>query len=272
MDEQTTNNKVHMAKIQFGTDENSNQNTVPVEATVTPVTPPASSVPVVYQAPQPPAVATPFFDDENLTLDDIILPRLNIVQRIGDLSAVFRPGDLVLDKTLVLPAPLHIILIGLGPLQYAEKVEGGTGGLLCRNLQQVAEVGGTIDYQTAKTMNKTLFQLMRTGLIAIEKPESVDAGLHFTQEWNGHLFCVALWSMKGSAYTHAVKAVFNTQRKLGLTRKGHITQSWNLEVNPAFKFKNGNIAAVPMVKPADPVPEALQLFLKDLIFGAPSAA
>jgi hypothetical protein len=52
--------------------------------------------------------------------------------------------------------------------------------------------------------------------------------------------------MKGTAYTHAAKAMF-TARKIGHLRSGYAKQSWGL-TSKMEKFGD-NFAAVPVVRP-----------------------
>jgi hypothetical protein len=71
------------------------------------------------------------FDDENIGFEDIRLPRLNIVQKVGDLSTIFTPGEIVLNQNLVIhspgkdgkgDSPINFTVLGFKKKQFVEKV------------------------------------------------------------------------------------------------------------------------------------------------------
>jgi hypothetical protein len=108
-----------------------------VTAPIAPATEiPATAVARVETPSVPAVVDSPAaFDDENIGFEDIILPRINIVQKVGDLSNVFTPGEIVLNQQVVIHEPaipaakrttslLVITILGFKRKQYTEKVEG----------------------------------------------------------------------------------------------------------------------------------------------------
>src|SRR5208282_3966077 len=180
----------------------------------TPSVPPASEGTTEYAAPPPPA----FYDgDDGGAFDpgDLVLPRLNIVQKVGDLSNVYPPGSIVLGAQLVLsPAPVNmaisspirIVVIGLQPTTYAEKLEGGALGNYFRTEKEVVDNGGTLDWNESQATDKQLYQRVSIGLVAVEKPDGIDAAM-FPHTFGGKQYSLALYTMKGTAYTNAARHI-----------------------------------------------------------------
>lgn len=225
------------------------------------------------------------FDDQNIGFEDIILPRINIVQKVGDLSEIFTPGEIVLKQSLVIyspskgavagTAPLSLTVLGFKKTQFTEKVSGGAMGILAATEADVVKNGGTLDYkewEASVAENKAnpaskplrLFQRLATALCIVEKPEIVPDIDHieFPYECEGKFYNLVLWSMKGTAYTHGAKAMF-TARKIGHLRSGYSKQSWSLSTK-VEKFGEF-YAAIPIVKPGAKTSAAFQEFVLDVI-------
>jgi len=243
-------------------------------------------VPVVVNAPEVPAVVdSPIaFDDQNIGFEDIILPRINIVQKVGDLSEIFSPGEIVLKQSLVIhtPAkagvagdpPLNITVLGFKKTQFAEKVVGGVMGILAHTEQEIVKHGGTLDYKewaaseaaakagTGKALR--YFQRLATALCLVEKPAKLadEDHIEFPYECEGKYYALVLWSMKGTAYTHAAKVMF-TARKIGHLRSGYAKQSWGLTAKME-KFGD-NFAAVPVLRPGLKNSTAFQAFVLNVL-------
>ena len=152
-----------------------------------PINPPSSQV-AVYQSPLG-------FDDDNIGFEDIILPRVNIVQKVGDLSNVFTPGEIVLDKSLVIytppvpekniagTKPLNIVVLGFRKRQFAEKTDGKVRGMLVNSEADVVKHGGTLDYKewehslnTPGAAKLRLFERLATAAILAAEAGKVAAG------------------------------------------------------------------------------------------------
>lgn len=284
-----------MSKVSFGINSNP-ENSAPVTEVVQTPTPvpgvvvesvttaapvdvapaPAPSTAVaIVDVPAGPVTRTdslPLFDDQNIGFEDIILPRINIVQKVGDLSEIFTPGEIVLKQSLVIhspgkPAvgnvaavpgtpPLTLIVLGFKKTQFAEKVAGGAQGILAHTEQEVAKHGGTLDYKEWEASTKTpgakplrLFQRLATALVLVEKPAHIadEEHIEFPYDCEGKYYALVLWSMKGTAYTHAAKQMF-TARKIGHLRAGYNKSAWTLTTK-SEKFGD-NYAFVPVVKVA----------------------
>lgn len=240
--------------------------------------------------PQVPAVPT-IYDDGNISFEDVILPRLNCTQKVGDLSEVFNPGELILNQTTVVhvPAnkekniagsgPLIIIPIGFKKTQFVEKVAGGGRGLFVNTEAEVVAAGGTLDWKewdasrTSVTPKKR-FERYATCLLLIEKPVGIlpDAEHQvFTHEVEGKFYALALLGMKGTWYTGMAKRLF-TEKKIGFLKGGYPTFAWNLTTEiKSFPGADGgkNYAAVPVLSNGARTSPALQTYIKDgLGFGS----
>lgn len=226
------------------------------------------------------------FDENDIRFEDVYLPRVNIVQNIGDLMKVFNPGEIVLNSTFVIhtPAqlekkiagtsPLNITLIGFKKKQYAEKVSGNVQGLLVNSESEVARAGGTLAYkewdqsvQAAKTNPAVkplkYFQPLSTALLLIERPADLkdEGNLQFPYACEGKQYALALWSMKGTAFTNAAKHFF-TARKIGHLREGYPTRAWTLTTK--LETYGSNMAWVPVVKPAQVSTPAFLAFVQEV--------
>lgn len=214
-----------------------------IDVVATPVQSTNVAVAKTVAAPAPEAVTKPaagavveyrgrpsYADDsENIRVQDITLPRINIVQKVGDLSNIFTPGDVVLNKETVLykapktdpktngqipqSKPLRIVVCGFRPDRWAEKTEGGDQGEIVDTVEQVVANGGTISYDEAAATAKTLYQQLAEALVLVEQPEDV-TDPSFSYVADGKRWAPALWAMKGSAFTGGTK-LFRTTRKAG---------------------------------------------------------
>ena len=235
------------------------------------------------------------FDDNNIGFEDIVLPRINIVQKVGDLSNVFTPGEIVLNQSLVIhtPAsqkgagdpPISLTVLGFKKTIFVEKVEGGALGDIARSEEEIVRKGGTLDYKEWKQSEKDAkenagtkplryFQRMATALVLVEKPGNVadpDQTI-FPYECEGRFYTLALWSMKGTAYTNGAKNIF-THRKIGHLRTvtlptgekrgGYPTNSYTLSTKLENYF--GNFAHIPVLKPGPKNTEAFRSFVNSIL-------
>lgn len=260
---------------------------VPVPAALAMV--PVAAAPMAAQ-PE----AAPFYDDADIGFNDIILPRINIVQKVGELSNVFQGGEIVYNSSLpiytppiikdgavVKPGtkPLNIVILGFRKKQFVEKVIGGAMGALCNTEEEVARLGGTLDYKEHEAKVKAqipskLFQRLATALILVEKPEQLADAEHiqFAHECEGRYYALALWSMKGTAYTNAAKHLF-TARKMGHLKDikengrviggGYPTYSWTLGTK--LETYGSNFAHIPVLTNGAKTTPAFLNFVKDVL-------
>jgi hypothetical protein len=247
--------------------------------------PGASTAVVPAPAPSVPATTPHSFDDEDIGFDDVILPRLNIVQKVGDLSNVYTPGEILLNQTLPIytapiindgvvvkpgTAPLNLTVIGFKKKQFVEKIAGGAQGAFVNTLAEVAALGGTLDYKEHSEKTKLqipcrLFQHYATALVLVQKPDAIaDEGhISFPYECEGKYYALCLWGMKGTAYTNGAKQFF-TARKIGHLRAGgYPSHSWTLATK-LEKYKD-NSAHIPVLKASTANTPAFLAFVKDVL-------
>jgi hypothetical protein len=196
---------------------------------------------VVPATPTAVAPATALLGDKIPSFDEIILPRVNLVQNTGKLKDTFEPGSLILGQQMVLfcppdidlqtgnvrraaTPPATITVLGFRPTRFCEKVEGGARGLIVSSEEQVRAAGGTLDYNEWKlkrAQGMKRFETLADAAVLIERPEAAaDDDTVFIFPADGKKYALALWGMRGTSYTHAAKKVFFTQRATGCLRVG----------------------------------------------------
>lgn len=197
--------------------------------------------------------------------EDIILPRLNIVQNIGKLSEHYTKGSLIFnqqDELFVPPdvvngevnraatPPVLVTVLGFCPMRYVEKVVGGGKGLMVNSEAAVVASGGTLDYQEWKLKQAAgmkRFERLADAVIVIERPERFpnDESI-FNYEVDGKQYVIAKWALRGTSYTNAAKRVFFTAFRTGCLMKGGYP-SWSYAVSTRQEsYDTGNKAWVPV--------------------------
>lgn len=225
-------------------------------------------IPAPSQAVDAPRPA--FFDDDSLDVGDLVLPRFNIVQKVGELSNNFAPGTLLLNGQLVLQAapqgsvlskPVKMLVIGFNPTVFVEKVEGGLRGKTFKTEQEVVNAGGTLDFNEAKQLKKVKYDRSATAMVLIEQPEGLDVN-SFPTQIEGKNYVFALYTMKGTAYTNAAKH-FKSARKIGQLREGYRHGWWTL--SSQLKKFGENYSYIPVVNAIGPSTEALRAAVREFL-------
>lgn len=210
---------------------------------------PSPSVPAVTQKFQTPASSGKLLLGDFLpSFADIIMPRLNIAQQIGELKNSFDPGTIVFNMTTALftgpvidaktntiatPAtpPVTVVCLGFRPTRFVEKVPGGGRGMIVSSEEAVRDNGGTLDYSEHKLKEKDgmkRFEQLAEALFAIERPAHIaDDDNIFVYPIEGKKYALAIYGMKGMSYTVA-KAVLFTNRRMGCLRQGYPTRIFSL--------------------------------------------
>lgn len=209
-------------------------------------------------------------DEDDMTPGDLVLPRLNIVQKVGEMSNIFRPGDIVLDASLVLvdagkeltpSAPIRIVVLGLQKTYFAEKLEGGARGKTYQSEAEVVADGGTLDWNEAKR-GKQLYQRVCTGMVLVEKPEALKAE-KFPHVIGGKHYALALYTMKGVGYTNAARH-FKTEKKMGQSRAAGYPGLFWLMSSKLEKYGQ-NFAYRPVLKQAEHTTEAFRAEMQSVL-------
>jgi hypothetical protein len=273
-----------MSEVVFGANQQ------PVAAEAAPATPatPESQVPAVAQTYAPPA-QNRLVGDYLPSFGDIILPRLNIVQNIGDLKDSYEPGSLVYAQSVELfvpqslnaktgiverPAtpPVIVTILGFKENRYVEKVAGGARGLICKTEQEVRAAGGTLEWaewNLKKASGMKRFEVLADALVLIQRPESckpADGGEDptFVYEVEGNCYTLAFWALRGVTYTAAGKRVLFPARKTGCLKKDWFHWSWAMSTREET-YPNGNKAWIPILLPAKANTPAMDAFCLDVL-------
>lgn len=219
--------------------------------------------------------------DKLPTQREIILPRLNLVQNIGDLKDAFSPGSLVYDKKVELytppvirggkierpgSEPVSLVVLGFYDTRYVEKIEGGGQGMIVDTEAAVRQNGGTLDYKEWEQNKGSMrrFEYLAEAMIAIKRPASFENdGRVFTFDVGADQYALALWGLKGTAYTVAKRAFF-TPRLIGCLKKGGYP-SFNFAVTSKLEQKNGKEYWVPVCLPTEPTSETFLEFARSIL-------
>jgi hypothetical protein len=164
----------------------------------------------------------------DVNLSDLRLPRLNLVQRTGDLPDKFGFGEFVLNKTCLLTKPLEFIALSVKKQFQEKRPYGDTErGAVYDTVEEVRAAGGVVgfgDYQYSELAH--IFMLIKkpANLDSMEDAEAVRD--LFMYEIAGDLWAPVIYSVGRSAYTSLGKALL-TARQFTL-RKGLHTGRWSM--------------------------------------------
>lgn len=239
--------------------------------------------------PATPLPVATYDEDNDISIEDIIVPRINLVHRVGDLGLVFNPGEVVLNVTTVIhepenkekgvagSGPLVIVPINFKRIQFCEKTTGGARGRMLKTEAEVVANGGSLDYNEAKASKgaKAYFERYATALLLIKQPVELlpDAEKQiFTHEIDGDRYTLAQYSSKGTAYTAFAKRLM-TEKKIGFLREGgYPSFSWFFTtVMKSYPKEGGgvNLVPVPLLKPGAKTTQAVRDYIKEgLGFGS----
>lgn len=199
--------------------------------------------------------------DDRPRMDQVVMPRINLVQSTGQLKDSFPPGAIVYAQSQLLfeapifkkdgsvererpgTPPVVITALKFNPERFIEKVEGGIGGQIVNTEDEVRKCGGTLsykEYEAKKSSGIKRFGPMADALFAIQRPECcADDDTTFVYEVDGLKYALALWSLAWTSYTSVAKGTFYTQRALGCLRNGYQTYSFSLSTRLSPP-RNGN--------------------------------
>lgn len=187
---------------------------------------------------------------------DLNIPSLKIVQAVGPMSELFEPGLLVLtaggENSVVLAGEEQEIQLTVLRIrkQYIENLEYGSEERprIFDTIEDVQAAGGWIEWHNNE---RPPFSPLATAVVVISCPEGLgeDEMAHFPFEFQGGRYALALWTMKGTAYTRAAKNIFTASvYSLTAERGGLPTGAWTLSTK---RVKAGqNMVYAPILKQA----------------------
>lgn len=242
-----------------------------------------TTVAVVPSAPVSTTPASRFSDDpEDIDFSQLTLPTLKIVQGVGELSAVFSPGQIIVvgkgdvlipvadappkagQKGATPQKPVNIVLIAISRNdRFSEKIPGGTRGRLFDTEKQVLDAGGTTNYEEGKATGKPYFERLATALLLVEKPEGLeDETGTFGLEADGKKYALVFWHLKGIGYTNAAKPL-RTARRFGFLKPGY--SSAVVELGTALKTYGQNSAFIPTVRPGGATSDGVRSVVNEVL-------
>lgn len=140
---------------------------------------------------------------------DIDWPRLQLAQRVGplveEIDPPFTPGDWVLNQEAILwqdgCAPFELTVLRWGKLFQQQTAYGEDMGTVY-DTHEAAEAAGLIYFGG----DEVGFTPIQNAIVLIKQPEGVECSA-FNKEHGDELFAVAMWIIRGVAYSRAVKKV-----------------------------------------------------------------
>ena len=168
---------------------------------------------------------------------DIVIPRLNLCQSVGPLSELFNPGEIVLNKEVVLSdgtTPVELTVLSLHK-QWEEDIPYGSGerpSVYDTEAEVQAAGGTTIKRGNQKPTHKPIAH----AYVLIKAPENVVGDFPF--EFKGARYALCVWSMRGAAFYSAGRALI-TASAFSL-RDGLFNGAWSLTTRKE-KFPMGSV-------------------------------
>lgn len=230
--------------------------------------------------------------DDSISLGEIQIPTLNIVQGVGELVKKFDAGAVIFGKEHQLAnppqknakdgnkesaPPVELIVIGFRPTRWAEKIAGGEQGRICNSEEYAYQLGGTTDYNEAfqgGKQVKAFFQPLATALVLVRAPanfdpKTVEDVFPFACEVPGAdgnpvlaRYVLAAWHLRGTGYTNAAKPL-KTERKLGKLKGGYTSKV--VQFTTLLKPFGSNVAYIPVVRVKEATTDAQRELAREVL-------
>jgi hypothetical protein len=186
-----------------------------IEAPVAPITvlTDKAEVSLAIAEPKQLAVSAPVSNNNGIegeiTSDDLRVPRVNLVQRVGNLVDSFAPGSFLFEKQVTLAKPGSAFTATVLHLKkyYQEKIEFGTSGdmpVKVNTADEVRALGGSLIYGHPK-----YFQDVADILLAVKAPEDLDedGAMFFPYNDGENAYGLAIYTVAASAFTSLGKKI-----------------------------------------------------------------
>lgn len=201
--------------------------------------------------------------------EDIKLPRLNLVNKVGDLSNLFTPGSWVLKKEHQLTdvvkgeaGSLKVIAVRL-KVEYQESLpyDPNVRPRVFATAEQVRINGGRVAYGRGEG----IFAKVGHIEFLVEKPEALgeDAASEFFYLLGDKEYARVLYTASSTAYAETAQILYSDYRVGHLNKTGLMGGFYLL----GAKTKTGDKGSwwVPSLKTAGEVPEDIQAEIKSLL-------
>ena len=157
--------------------------------------------------------------------DDIVIPRMALVQNVGELADLFSPGGVVFNKEVMLSdgsVPIELTVLRAHK-QFVEALDYDSGERpqVFNTLEEVTAAGGTVNW--VGNQKPTYNPVLHTHVV-FKAPAGLDYA--FPLEYKGEPYGMALWTLRGMAYTRCGKNIL-TASKFSL-RDGLLHGKWML--------------------------------------------
>lgn len=177
---------------------------------------------------------------------DLTIPKLNLVNKTGDLSNTFNPGSFVYNKEVVIgdgkkPAPITVKRIAKFYLQDLPYGSGETPKNFV-SLRDVRAAGGALATDSDVEEGTDLYSEAMTCIVLVKSLEKKHPLFPF--EFNGESYALAQWLLTKSAYKQTGRKLF-TDSQLAL-RDGIDTA--NYELTSSIRTNSQGSWYVPVVK------------------------
>ncbi len=173
--------------------------------------------------------------------DDIVIPRLNLVQNVGELADLFTPGAVTYNKEVELSdgnTPIEVTVLRARK-QFVEALDYDSGERpqVFDSLEEVKAVGGTVEWvgNQKPTYNPVLHVH-----IVFKAPAGLDYA--FPLEYKGESYGMAVWTLRGVAFKRAGRNIL-TASKFSL-RDGLFHGKWELTTKREKVARNSFVVPV----------------------------
>lgn len=192
------------------------------QSTETQITDSVTQVAEVPAQPKAVAVVAPANNgiEGEISRNDIRLPRINLVQKVGELSNIFTPGCFLFNKEVILSngrAPIEVTVLRFRK-QYQQDIPYGSEEMPQNydTAEEVLAAGGSLRWGDPE-----YYKEIAHVQLAMQKPFDCPVELEglFPHVFEDKNYGVAIWTLTGSAFTSAGKTLITaayTLLKAGL--------------------------------------------------------